>query len=86
MINKIKNNKSLWHTIRLRFYTLIATFTVMWFVTGSPMNGLAITGVQQGVSFGVTYWFENKEENKSKEEPPKIVLTDDHRKYGVDNF
>ena len=86
ILNEIKKNKSLWYAIRLRFYTIISTFTVLWFITGNPVTSIGATTVQQSVSFGVSYWFDSKECKPKPKEPEQRTMDKEWKEYGIDNF
>lgn len=93
IIKHVKNDKSLWKAIRLRFYTICAAFSVMWVLTGSPITSAGLTVAQQSVSFGVHYWFEKNEEKEIsiREEVRKVKrdvdkMPKEYEKHSPDDF
>lgn len=68
IIAKIKQDKSLWKAVRLRFYTILTALGTMYVITGNPITSVGLTAAQQTVSFGIHYVFEEQERKNKLEE------------------
>jgi len=95
ILREVKKNPSLWKAIRLRFLTVCAAFSVMWLITGSPVQSVGLTAAQQTVSFGVHYAFEENERKKlsrmelkelKKEIEKNEGMPKEWKEHGVDDF